>query len=104
MHATIRAFWLPKAGNSPSDYEDAYWPRKPFDSTTFPIRLAIGDGATEASFSALWARLLVRDYGLGYLSPSSLSERLASLQARWWRRVGKEPLPWYAEQKLRHGA
>lgn len=104
MHATIRAYWFPKAGNGASDYEDAFWPRKPHDQTSPTIRLAVGDGATETSFSALWARLLVRSYGLGHLSPEDLSGRLPALQGRWLRLVGKEPLPWYAEAKLRDGA
>jgi hypothetical protein len=104
MHATIEAFWLPKAGNIPSEYEDAFWPRKPYAQAPFPIRLAIGDGATEASFSALWARLLVKDYGLGRLSPGSLLGRLADLQSRWRRHVGKKSLSWYAEEKMRDGA
>jgi len=104
MHAKIQTFWLPKAGNKPSEYEDAFWPRKPLDRTAPPIRLAVGDGATETSFSALWARLLVRDYGIGYLTAGSLLERLPRLQDLWWRRVSKDPLPWYAEEKLRDGA
>ncbi len=104
MHATIQAFWLPKAGNSESEYEDAFWPRRATDQTSAPIRLAIGDGATEASFSALWARLLVREYGLGHLSPGSLMGRLPALQSRWRRSLGKKPLPWYAAEKLRQGA
>jgi hypothetical protein len=104
MQATIRAYFLPKAGNSDSDYEDAFWPRKPSRQSASMIRLAVGDGATEASFSALWARLLVRDYGLGRLTSGRLPERLAALQRRWRQRVGKEPLPWYAEAKLRDGA
>lgn len=104
MHATIRAFWLPKAGNSASDYEDAFWPRKPLDQTSHSIRMAVGDGATETSFSAHWARLLVRDYGSGRLTPGSIGVRLPSLQRRWRRQVGKRPLPWYAEAKLSDGA
>lgn len=104
MQATIRAYRLPKAGNSAADYEDAYWPRRPSERSSSPVRLAVGDGATEASFSALWARLLVRGYGLGNLSPEQLFERLPALQDRWRRLVGKEPLPWYAEAKLRDGA
>jgi hypothetical protein len=104
MHATLRVFCLPKAGNSPSDYEDASWPRRSLELGSFPIRLAIGDGATEASFSAFWARLLVRDYGRGRLTPDSLPSRLPSLGSRWRRRVESGPLPWYAEAKLNDGA
>lgn len=104
MNATIRAYWLPKAGNSATDYEDASWPRKPLDRTSPTIRLSVGDGATEASFSALWARLLVRSYGSGRLTPGRLRESLPALQARWRNLVGKGPLPWYAEEKLLDGA
>ena len=104
MHVTIRVFDTPKAGNSPSDYEDAYWPRKPFDGTMTPVRLAVGDGATETSFSALWAKMLVVEYGLGHLTAESFFERLPLLQGRWRHIVGKKPLPWYAEEKLRAGA
>jgi hypothetical protein len=66
--------------------------------------LAVGDGATEASFSALWARLLVQDYGEGLLTAETLSDRLLVLRERWLDEVSKEPLPWYAEEKLRSGA
>src|SRR5262245_31431960 len=104
MHAKIQTFWLPKAGNMSSDYEDAFWPPKALDHTAPPIRLAVGDGATETSFSALWARMLVRGYGKGYLTAGSLSERLPRLQGLWRRRVSKDPLPWYAEEKMRDGA
>jgi hypothetical protein len=104
MHFTIQAFWLQKAGNSPSDYEDAFWPRKPLDLNSFPIRVAIGDGATEASFSAIWARLLVWGYRSGRLTRDSRKRYLGRLQSRWWNHVTGKVMPWYAEQKMRDGA
>ena len=104
MHAEIQAFWCPKGGNSVSDYEDAFWARKPVEASPSPIRLAIGDGATEASFSALWAKLLVWEVGRGRLSPESLPEGLRLIQSLWKKNVERKPLPWYAEEKLRDGA
>lgn len=104
MHATIRAFWLPKAGNSPEEYEDAFWPTEFEGLMPLPVRLAVGDGATETSFSASWARLLVEDYGMGHLTDEMLRERLPLLRDRWKESVSRESLPWYAEEKLRAGA
>jgi hypothetical protein len=104
MHAKVQAFSLQKAGNDPSEYEDAFWPLKPLDQNPCSIRLAIGDGATETSFSALWAKLLVREYGTGQLTPGSLSDRVFRLQKLWRRILRERPLPWYAEEKLRDGA
>jgi hypothetical protein len=104
MHATIRAFWLPEAGNSPAEYEDAFWPTDSRGPMPLPIRLAVGDGATETSFSASWARLLVEDYGMGHLTDEMLPERLPPLRDRWMESVSREPLRWYAEEKLRAGA
>ncbi len=104
MHATIQAFWLPKAGNSASEYEDAFWPTPEEDLVSLPIRLAVGDGATATSFSALWAKLLVQDHGEGFLTEETLVERLPILRDRWLVEVSREPLPWYAEEKLRSGA
>ncbi|OJW23939.1 MAG: hypothetical protein BGO49_17290 [Planctomycetales bacterium 71-10] len=104
MTITIRAFSLPKAGNCESEYEDAAWPCNASEGTSFPVRMAVADGATEASFSAFWARLLVQDYGEGLLTEETLPDRLMVLRDSWKESVGKEPLPWYAEEKLRSGA
>jgi hypothetical protein len=105
MSVTIQSFWLPKAGNTTAEYEDAFWPTAERDSVPLPVRLAVGDGATETSFSDHWAKLLVEDYGKGLLTTrETLRERLPLLQNRWMDYVRKKPLPWYAEEKLRAGA
>lgn len=104
MHAVVQAFKLVKAGNEPLDYEDAYWPPDPIDGDRQGLRLAVADGATEASFSGVWANLLVRGFGRRAIDTDSFEERLADLQQRWLRYVGNKPLPWYAEEKLRSGA
>lgn len=68
------------------------------------MRFAVADGATETSFSGLWARMLVRACGRGQLRPENLLTALGPLQTAWWAEVGRIPLPWYAEEKLRSGA
>ena len=51
-----RTFWLPRRGNSPEEYEDAF----ALDDASG--RYAVADGATEGCFTGLWARLLVEDF------------------------------------------
>jgi hypothetical protein len=94
-----QSLWLPKAGNSAEEYEDA--------SAADPARgvFAVADGATESSFAAQWARGLVEGFvrhpirrlgdWLGWLPP---------LQQAWDREVGQEELPWFAESKRELGA
>lgn len=68
------------------------------------VRCAVADGATEASFSGLWAGMLVQAFGRGRIRSSRLVDALAPFQAAWWNAVNRKPLPWYAEEKLRRGA
>jgi hypothetical protein len=104
MKAVVQAYWLPKSGNSPNEYEDAYWPRRSPAGDVDSLRLSVADGATEASFSGPWARLLSRAYCARRLAPDQLREGLRRLERRWRRHVNRKPLPWYAEQKLESGA
>ncbi|MGE5191234.1 MAG: protein phosphatase 2C domain-containing protein [Deltaproteobacteria bacterium] len=97
-------FWMPKAGNTLAEYEDAFWPREDRCDASAPLRLAVADGATETSFSGLWARLLVGSYGRGRLTAEASEEELRRIRRVWRRAVGHKPLPWYAEEKLRSGA
>ena len=104
-HVVTEAFWLPKAGNALEEYEDAFWPRKNIDRSTPIFCCAVADGATETSFSSLWAQTLVRAYCRHHLyGGKSFLKRLASLQQEWKTAVSHKPLPWYAEEKLRQGA
>src|SRR5215470_18933692 len=104
MHILSQAFWLPKAGNSKEEYEDAFWPEQQIDLGTEAFSFAVADGATETSFSGLWAKMLVRAYCSGKLADKKLFKSLPNLQRRWLEHVNKTPLPWYAEEKLRSGA
>jgi len=102
-----QAFWLPKCGNAEEEYEDAFWPKHlPADreAEVSDFRVAVADGATETSFSALWAKLLVRSYAEGRLSPERFASSLLNLQERWRKVVSRKPLPWYTEETVRSGA
>src|SRR4051794_35023330 len=103
MRAVVRAFSVSKAGNLPEEYEDAFWPRDPVDSVAGDVRLAVADGATETSFSGLWATILAQSYVEGALEGENLIEELTPLQRLWRERLGERQLPWYAEEKLRSG-
>lgn len=111
MIVTARAFWAPKAGNRADEYEDAFWPlnlgKRAAKRKDSPLRFAVADGATETSFSGLWARQLVRAYGEGCLGGDDWAgwlEKLRREQAAWYDEVLQKPLPWYAEDKVRAGA
>src|SRR5438105_2336031 len=102
MHLFAEALWMPKAGNTALEYEDAYWPKHPIrgDSrSTF----AVADGATETSFSGIWAKQLVRAYCAGTFNNLSDSDWLSKRQRKWWSIVRNKPLAWYAEEKLESG-
>ncbi len=104
MRVRARPYWLPKAGNSAEEYEDAFWPLGAVDREVRWFRCAVADGATEASFSGEWARMLVRAWCRGRFGRRQLSSALPALQNKWLAQVSAWPLPWYAEEKLRSGA
>jgi hypothetical protein len=103
MRVEQDAFYLQKAGNAPEEYEDAFWLPRDAHKQAAVYRCAIADGATETSFSALWARFLVEAHGEGTIRKRLDQQVLAPLQ-RWAAAVCGQPLPWYAEEKVRQGA
>jgi len=98
----IDAFACPKAGNTLEEYEDA-WSARPVAGSG-GHRIAIADGATESSFSRLWAALLVECWTRGDATGPGFFERLGAARRLWRLRVAGRPLPWYAAEKARHGA
>jgi len=104
MRLSIQSFSLQKAGNKPEEYEDAFWPARQgtFEGNSFHFALA--DGATESSFSGLWAQMLVYSYGLSPLTPRNLQQRVEKRGQRWAQRVMAKPLPWFALEKVQRGA
>jgi hypothetical protein len=94
-----QAFSLPKRGHSALEYEDA--------AAADPCRgrFAIADGASESSFAALWARLLVTGFtNAASPDPGAWLDWLPVQQQRWAADVDGRALPWYAEVKFQQGA
>ncbi|WP_163995935.1 protein phosphatase 2C domain-containing protein [Pyxidicoccus caerfyrddinensis] len=111
MRIRLEAVSLQKAGNQPSENEDAYAPesagasRGAGASGVAPFLAAVADGATESLFSGHWARLLAGAFARGEVPDAQgLLAVLPELQRQWHAHVGAKPLPWYAEEKLREGA
>jgi hypothetical protein len=95
MTQSQQVFWLPKRGNTPEEYEDA------FAADPALGRYAVADGATESSFAREWAGLLVDEFvqaGDAWLA------RLPDVQKRWLAGLPPAPYPWYAEAKVQEGA
>jgi hypothetical protein len=99
---SVEAFSCQKAGNARTEYEDA-WAIRGSDSPT-RCRVAVADGATESSFSALWAALLVENFVRGRSSGPEFFEGLDAIRRLWKQKIRGRPLPWYAAEKARKGA
>ena len=105
MRLSAQAFRQPKAGSSEEEYEDDYWPRCRLESASrAEFRFAVADGATEASFSRLWAKLLASSFVYGTFGGRDLRSELGRIQHRWHTSVRAKRLPWYAEEKVKQGA
>lgn len=105
MQILVEGFWLPKDGNSEEEYEDALSHRKVQGKLARKEpRFAVADGATESSFSGLWAQLLVDSNSRAPLSAANVRRRVEVLGERWLDQVTTKPLPWYAERKVQQGA
>ncbi|WP_428940421.1 protein phosphatase 2C domain-containing protein [Fontivita pretiosa] len=104
MQVFAHPFWTPKRGNEDSEYEDAFWPRKSIEHSAPCFRCAVADGATETSYSGIWAKQLVRYMCKNCPSTVFDPDGFRDLQQRWSTIVRKRPLPWYAEEKIRLGA
>jgi hypothetical protein len=98
---SVEAFSSQKAGNARSEYEDA-WAIRGSDSAR--CRLAVADGATESSFSALWAALLVECFVRERSNGPDFFARLTAIRRLWRRKIRRRPLPWYAAEKAGRGA
>src|ERR1035441_2954618 len=99
------ALWVQKAGNPEEEYEDAFWPKSRVSGEyRSGVSLAVADGATESSFSGIWARQLARAYCRGIIDPLNTNASLLKKQRVWSRVVGRKRLPWYAEEKIQNGA
>jgi hypothetical protein len=87
-----------KKGNAAEDYEDAG------AGDLHSGRFAVADGASEASYAAAWARLLVENFLSAPGKPWRGLDWLGPARQQWAADVDARPLPWYAEEKRALGA
>jgi hypothetical protein len=72
------------------------------DQTDFICALA--DGASQAAFSALWARLLVKAAVASGFPGPTWTELVTSAQQQWLAQLSRITLPGQTEEQLRQGA
>ena len=90
-----------KGGNDKGENED----RGAFRIESPRLRLAVADGATESSFSDLWAEALVNVAVDGSpIRPSDPIDYGAALERYRSGLPSAESLPWYAQAKLAAGS
>jgi len=120
MKILVQSFWLAKNGNAPDEYEDSFdfsyngkrWTKADDAPTFFAVeremkrpRFAVADGATESSFSGLWARLLVRSYvSQDPRTPKTLRTIVESCGKQWTKELAGRSLSWFAKEKVRQGS
>jgi hypothetical protein len=101
MSASVLVRSTQKDGNDPDENED----RGDFRSSDRQLRIAIADGATEASFSDRWADALVRVAVEGAVRDPFGEVGLRSALERFQGGLPpSETLPWYALEKLAQGS
>jgi hypothetical protein len=111
MRVTVSSFALPKEGNMESEYEDAFYPRWQGERVLDRVRAAVADGATEGSFSRVWARMLAESF---YANSSlRFEDTFRHALEKWelWlpqylsdRERSGRPMLWFEEAKLERGA
>lgn len=102
--------WVPKAGNTRKEYEDAFYPPEAGRRPASEARFSIADGATEGIYSKWWARILTASFGENVAG--GFQESLSRAHTRWNRRLeghlarrrlkGRE-VHWYEEQAIEAG-
>jgi hypothetical protein len=131
MKLEVQVYWLPKAGNTEAEYEDAFaFRHKESDGAgsdgcsqddQHPLhcevqlrsedtfRAAIADGATESTWAKSWAKHLVEAYVQGrFSSPGEVYYR--QIHRTWYeqqcKHIHQKPASdqWYLEEGLRWGA
>ena len=107
-----KSFRLPKAGNSPEEYEDASrvaFPQRMGASGRRTARAAVSDGASESAFAREWANALAdafvsRPPDLCGLTEDSMRDWMAPAQEEWRVSIPWDRIPWHGEAKARAGA
>jgi len=100
MMPDVAIFSVEKAGSTTAENED----RAAWSISARAARVAIADGATESSYSDVWAEALVRTW-ISDTSPGIGPGFVDAARAKWNERLPDiEALPWYAQAKLEEGS
>lgn len=100
------SYSIPKAGNKDSENEDAVFPTVGIghnghnELSTF----IVADGATQTSFSGLWANYLTKNCSQSKLSEFNFLQAVGKAQEEWHQALQDAELPWHAVEKFRLGA
>lgn len=108
MVVDFAAFWLPKDGARPREYEDAFAPSSIDERPRRRLRCAVADGASESAYARVWARQLVSEFACGGLTGPDLAQ-LPHVGRRWSQAVttalgGDGASSLYLERKAEDGA
>lgn len=100
---------IPKHGNSNDENEDALSRiliSDYRDGSIKSLHCAISDGATTATFSKLWANILVESTeGVKKIPSESLVKQIiAEGGKKWLAKINEKDLPWYAQEKAKKGS
>ncbi|MCY2987116.1 MAG: protein phosphatase 2C domain-containing protein [Planctomycetota bacterium] len=94
-----RCFRVAKRGNTDDEFEDAC------AVDIKRSRFAIADGASQSSFAAAWAQLLVHEFiRIPVPWASRWTKWLPPLQGQWLSDIGSRHLEYYAIPKFEEGA
>jgi len=109
MHPEFTIRWLfaslPKSSHQAEENEDAVFPSLHNGSciTDSFFQCAVADGATQSSFSKVFARSLVKTSSTSPKS-STLPDVINQARSVWQDSVGSLQLPWPASEKVHEGA
>jgi hypothetical protein len=118
MRASVIAYWAPKEGSSPAEYEDA-WRVVPGTGDEIPgdrVGVAVADGATESLLARQWATMMAGGFVAASAAAQNaylFAETAIAISARWPGVVGSyladredlgRPLRWYERPGIEKGA
>ncbi len=98
---------ISKFGNKPSENEDAVIPSEIYgcvNGKSERASFAVADGATQTSFSGLWANCLVKHCTQARLSEYAFLDAVKKAGVEWQVSLQGLDLPWHAMEKVRQGA
>jgi hypothetical protein len=100
------SFSIPKAGNTEGENEDAVFPIAGMGHNGHDdvASFIVADGATQTSFSGIWANSLTSYCSQTKLSEFNFYRAVEKAQQEWQQSLKGMELPWHAQEKFLQGA